>query len=104
MPPRSLRAPRHKLDLRALAAETRVHDAEDAAPAPATLDGLPLLRLWSLSSLGGVSIMGVAEDGSVQSVQVIAYASDGTWACCPDGQYLRLEHPWLLPLATGARR
>lgn len=104
MPPRSLRDYRPKLDLRALAASTRVHNAEDAAPAPTSLDGLPPLRLWSLSSVGGVSVLGLAEDGSVQSVQVDAYGSDGSWARLIDGQYLRLEQPWMLPLETGARR
>lgn len=108
MPMRPLGSPvRRPLDLRRLAAQTLLHDAQDAAPPPATNADLPTLSRWSMIAMGGVAnLMGLDDWGHVLSFHVVAYGSDGTWAQRIDGTYVRLVDPWPLPLAPcpGAAR
>lgn len=102
MPMRRLGAPiRRPLDIRRLAAQTLLHDLEDAAPAPAADADLATLTRWSVSGLGGVGhLMGLDDWGHVLAFHVVAIASDGTWAQRVDGSYVRLADPWPLPLAS----
>ena len=96
---------RRRLDIRALADRTALYDAQDAAPGPRLTDDCPVLRRWSVARMGGCPcIMGVDDFGHVLSIEIQAYAADGTWARRLDGSYVRLREPWPLPLAPEAGR
>ncbi|MEO9788180.1 MAG: hypothetical protein ABJF67_11290 [Aurantimonas coralicida] len=87
------------LDIRALADSTALYDAQDAAPGPRLTDDCPVLRRWSIAPVGGCPcILGIDDGGHILSIEIEAYATDGTWARRLDGSYVRLREPWPLPL------
>ncbi|MBC6716595.1 hypothetical protein H9Q09_10295 [Aurantimonas sp. DM33-3] len=96
---------RRQLDIRALADRTALYDAEESGPRPRLTDDCPVLRRWSIAPVGGCPcILGIDDGGHIMSIEIEAYATDGTWARRLDGSYVRLQEPWPLPLPPEAGR